>query len=85
MFTDLEKIMLGLRSLQNLKLEGGVDSPDKLDEVSSRDHTAALRSLVIENMYGNSLGHAQFQWLVSPSRRRIDGLLLILFQCYLQF
>lgn len=66
MFTDLEKIMLGLRSLQNLHLAGGIENADRLDEVNTRDHQAALKSVRIDNVYGNCLGSMQFNWLVSP-------------------
>lgn len=65
MFNDLERILLGLRSLQHLKLQGGVDCPDRLDDVSPRDHVASLQSLTIENVYGNCLGPLQLCWLVS--------------------
>lgn len=65
MFTDLEKIMLGLRSLQNLHLEGGIENADRLDDVNARDHEAALKSVRIDNVYGNCLGSMQFNWLVS--------------------
>lgn len=65
--------IIGATKFTSADIEGGVENVDRLDDVSTRDHQAALKTLTISNMYGNCLGPLQLTWIVSSFKAAPRG------------
>ena len=65
-FADLELILLGVKTLEHLKLAGGLEDPDRRDLVPAEAYEARLRTFKLTSRKAPR-GPRQICWILRPA------------------